>query len=114
MTKPIDNECNCGPNADCQNGVCYCKPEYFGDPIIGCRPECILNTDCPNTRACIRNKCQDPCPNTCGEGAECYVAQHIAMCNCPVGTGGNAFIACKPVSGNLIKKNFTLIFWFIV
>lgn len=100
---PIEDECICGPNTDCRNGICHCKPEYFGDPNIGCRPECVLNTDCSSNRACIRNKCTDPCPNTCGQGAECYVAQHTAMCTCPTGTDGNAFISCKPIAGNLMS-----------
>jgi hypothetical protein len=60
------NPSPCGDNARCTErngaGACTCLPEYFGDPYTGCRPECLLNQDCPQTRACVRNKCVDPCP----------------------------------------------------
>ncbi|KAF6203886.1 hypothetical protein GE061_002221 [Apolygus lucorum] len=104
----------CGQNAECQvvNHLpsCNCFPGYTGDPfrycnIIpqqrdpyrGCRPECVLNTDCPRDKACQRNKCKDPCPGTCGQGARCEVLNHIPMCVCPPGTTGNAFIECRPI-----------------
>lgn len=89
----------CGPNARCDNGVCTCLPEYQGDPYVGCRPECVLNTDCPLNRACIRNKCVDPCPGTCGLNAECRVYNHVPMCSCPSGMVGNAFVQCNILQG---------------
>lgn len=45
-------------------------------------------------RACIRNKCVDPCPGTCGVEAECSVTNHIPICTCPPGTTGDAFRQC--------------------
>lgn len=87
----------CGANTVCNNGECSCIPEYHGDPIIGCRPECVLNADCPRDRACVRNKCVDPCPGTCGQRALCDVINHIPMCRCPERMTGNAFVACDPV-----------------
>lgn len=87
----------CGPNAQCNDGVCTCLPEYHGDPYSGCRPECVLNSDCPRDKACLRNKCIDPCPGTCALNAVCEVNNHIPMCTCPPGTEGNAFVACQPV-----------------
>lgn len=63
----------CGANAICKerNGVgsCACSPEYFGDPYTGCRPECVQNSECDQTRACINNKCVDPCPGVCPTNA---------------------------------------------
>lgn len=94
------DKCNpspCGFNAQCDDGVCTCLPEFHGDAYSGCRPECVLNSDCPRDRACLRSKCVDPCPGTCGQTAICNVINHIPMCTCPPGTEGNAFIQCRPV-----------------
>lgn len=85
----------CGPNAVCHNGVCSCLPEYQGDPYFGCRPECVLSTDCPLDKACFRSKCVDPCRDMCGVNAECNVYNHVAICSCPMGHTGDAFTHCK-------------------
>jgi len=90
------NPSPCGPNAQCNNGVCTCLSEYQGDPYTGCRPECVLNDDCPRNKACIKNKCKDPCPGICGQNAICDVYNHIPMCRCPEGMQGNAFVFCSP------------------
>lgn len=93
-----DDPCNpspCGSNAICNNGQCRCAAEFQGDPYVECRPECILNTECPRNRACIRNKCQDPCPGVCGINAICEVNNHVPMCRCPDGMTGNAFFECQ-------------------
>ena len=91
----------CGSNAVCreQNGAgsCTCLPEYFGNPYEGCRPECVLNSDCPSNRACIRNKCQDPCPGTCGQNADCQVVNHLPSCTCRSGFTGDPFRYCSPI-----------------
>lgn len=87
----------CGANAQCNDGVCSCLPEFHGDPYSGCRPECVLNSDCSRDKACLRSKCLNPCPGTCGENAICDVINHIPMCRCPDGTAGSAFIRCSPV-----------------
>ena len=95
----FDDPCNpspCGANAQCKDGICTCLPEYQGDAYRGCRPECVLNSDCPRDKSCSRNKCIDPCPGTCGQNAICDVINHIPMCSCPQGMNGNAFIECRP------------------
>ena len=94
-----DDPCNpspCGANAKCLDGVCSCIPEHHGDPYTGCRPECLTSNDCPRDKSCLRNKCVDPCPGTCGQNAICEVLNHIPMCSCPPGTTGNAFVFCSP------------------
>lgn len=99
----------CGPNAQCREqngaGACVCLPEYFGNPYEGCRPECVLNSDCPSNRACIRNKCQDPCPGSCGQNAECDVVNHLPSCLCRQGYTGNSYRFCSLITISQRKNN---------
>ena len=94
----------CGSNAICQErnkaASCQCIPEYFGDPYVACRPECVVNSDCPSNKACQRNKCVDPCPGTCGINAQCDVRNHVPTCTCLEGYIGDPFVECrrKPLS----------------
>lgn len=91
----------CGPNAVCRTqnniGACSCLPDYTGDPYSGCRPECTVDSDCPNNKACIRNKCASPCPGACGTNAECQAIDHLPSCICRSGYTGNPFIHCNPI-----------------
>lgn len=91
----------CGANAVCreQNGVgaCQCVDNYFGNPYEGCRPECVLSSDCPSNKACVRYKCVDPCPGVCGQNAECLVVNHLPTCNCFSGYTGDAYRYCHLV-----------------
>lgn len=103
----IHDPCNpspCGANAQCNEGTCTCLAEYQGDPYRGCRPECVLNTDCPKDKACSRHKCIDPCINTCGQNAECTVINHIPSCTCIKGYIGNAFILCNRIPPEIPKN----------
>lgn len=93
------NPSPCGPNTLCDNGICTCLRDYQGDPYQGCRPECVLNNDCPRDKACIRNKCVDPCVGTCGLNAQCIVAKHIPICSCLPNFIGDAFVSCSKVEG---------------
>lgn len=93
-----EDPCNpspCGPNAQCNNGVCTCLAEYQGDPYLGCRPECVLNTDCPLTQTCLRNKCVDPCILV----IKMQFATYTIMCTCPAGMTSNAFVFCNSFRG---------------
>lgn len=95
---PTYNPCEpspCGANAQCDNAICTCIKEYLGDPYVGCRPECTLNTECSPTKACINNKCIDPCIGTCGSEALCDVSNHVPSCSCPQGYSGDPFVACR-------------------
>lgn len=89
----------CGSNAVCREqngaGACQCLPEYFGNPYEGCRPECVGNSDCPSNRACVRNKCTDPCPGTCGQNADCQVVNHVPSCTCRIGFTGDPYRYCN-------------------
>ncbi|CAH1404987.1 unnamed protein product [Nezara viridula] len=106
-TKPPTplNPCDpspCGSNAQCRienrsYAVCECLPEYQGNPYEGCRPECVVSSDCPTNKACLKNKCLDPCPGTCGLSAVCTVSNHIPICSCPPGYTGDAFTRCEQI-----------------
>lgn len=89
----------CGSNAICreQNGAgsCSCLTDYIGNPYEGCRPECVLNSDCASNLACISNKCKDPCPGTCGQNAICQVVNHLPSCTCISGYSGDPFRFCS-------------------
>jgi len=69
---------------------------YIGTPP-NCRPECIIPADCPSNQACIRERCQDPCPGSCGLNADCTVHNHIPICKCIGSYIGDPFIGCQPV-----------------
>lgn len=89
----------CGINAVCNErngaGSCACVPEFFGDPYVECRPECVTNSDCPKSRSCVNNKCRDPCSSgTCGINAECRVFSHSPTCSCLEGYTGNPSSSC--------------------
>lgn len=87
----------CGAYATCQdhNGSpsCSCLDQYIGSPPH-CRPECIMHSECPSNEACIREKCLDPCPGSCGWGAQCNVINHTPTCVCPDGYEGDPFTSC--------------------
>lgn len=105
------NPSPCGANAKCETrgdaGSCQCLPEYFGNPYEGCRPECVLNTDCPSNKACQNQKCVDPCPGTCGQNAECQVISYLPTCNCFVGHKGDPYRYCQIIREE--RKSLTII-----
>ena len=66
-----------------------------------CRPECVVNADCPIDKACINRKCQDPCPGLCGVNAKCDVRNHVPICICIPGYIGDPFSQCYRPSSEL-------------
>lgn len=103
----------CGPFSKCRdaNGVpsCICLENYVGAPP-NCRPECVINSDCPSDLACIRQKCKDPCPGSCGINAQCIVKNHMPICRCYENFIGDAFIECKIQGKRLIKIETYIIY----
>ncbi|RZF34371.1 hypothetical protein LSTR_LSTR008910 [Laodelphax striatellus] len=99
----------CGLNAICQvvnhNAICSCPPGFVGEPRLECRPrpleipprpECSIDDECSNEKACIDGSCKDPCigPHICAAKAECRVQQHRPFCVCKEGMTGNAQRQC--------------------
>lgn len=88
----------CGPYSICKeingHGVCSCQVGYIGSPPT-CRPECVVSTDCPQHQACIKQKCVDPCPGTCGVNARCQTINHNPICTCKAGFTGDPFVTCQ-------------------
>lgn len=101
----------CGPNADCkiinESPACSCLPSYFGTPP-NCRPECTINPECPANRACINQRCVDPCEGSCGFNTQCSVINHTPSCRCNDQYTGDPFRGCTPIQG---KYNFSFCFF---
>ena len=105
LTDPPENSKNpcdfnpCGPNSECRvnnnQAVCSCKLQYIGSPP-GCRPECTINQECPLDKACVKQKCTNPCVDVCGRNANCKVVNHSPICTCFNGFTGDPFTACLP------------------
>jgi len=100
----------CGPGAVCTvnplgNAICRCEPGLIPNPdtITGCKPECVIDPDCPGDYICEQQKCiprPDPCdPSPCGPGAICTVGPSgNPICRCEPGLIPNpdTITGCKP------------------
>lgn len=100
----IRDPCNpspCGPNSECRavgdTPACSCLRNYIGRPP-NCRPECMINPECPSNLACLNEKCVDPCPGSCGANADCAVINHRSICSCRSGYTGDPFGGCSLIS----------------
>ncbi|XP_065223858.1 uncharacterized protein LOC135848019 [Planococcus citri] len=89
----------CGPNSECKqkdnHAICSCRRNELGSPST-CRLECIFNSECPQTEACIEKTCKNPCnvDGTCGENTSCKVDNHVPICSCSNGTTGDPLAEC--------------------
>uniref|UniRef100_T1H2N8 EGF-like domain-containing protein n=1 Tax=Megaselia scalaris TaxID=36166 RepID=T1H2N8_MEGSC len=87
----------CGPFSNCvvsgNVAICSCISSYIGAPP-NCRPECIVNSDCPRNNICYNEKCVDPCPGSCGVNSICNVWNHEVSCECSDHMTGNPYISC--------------------
>ena len=88
----------CGPNSNPPQTIgercqCSCLPGMIGSPP-NCRPECVVNSECAQDKACINQKCGDPCPGLCGINAYCRVRNHVPICVCNQGYIGDPFSSC--------------------
>lgn len=117
MIREYVNPCQpspCGPNSQCrevnEQAVCSCLPEYVGSPPM-CRPECTSSTECSLDKACVNQKCQDPCPGVCGLQAICNVRNHVPLCSCKNGYTGDPFTRCYSMPR---KFGSTIFFFFFL
>lgn len=119
--EPTRNPCYpspCGLNSQCAVSVdntpsCSCLSTFIGSPP-NCRPECHVNSECPTNRACIKQKCTDPCVGLCGFNALCQVTLHQARCTCPESYTGDPFTVCSEIICKKIPAIFTHINWWIL
>lgn len=102
----------CGPYSQCREiggqPSCSCLPAYTGVPP-NCRPECVISSECPSNKACIKEKCRDPCPGSCGAGAQCSVINHTPTCSCPAGYTGDPFTNCYQTPPTERKLAFSVV-----
>lgn len=103
IDRVIENPCQnnpCGYFSECRNvnnvASCSCIRDYIGSPP-NCKPECIVNSECAATEACVIEKCIDPCIGSCGFNAQCAVTNHVASCYCPENFSGNPFKICYAI-----------------
>lgn len=90
----------CGPNSNCRpignTPACSCLPNYIGRPP-NCRPQCTNNAECPGHLACQNERCNDPCPGSCGIHTTCIVITHSPVCSCTAGFTGDPFYGCSAI-----------------
>lgn len=60
-----------------------------------CRPECVIHQDCPSNRACVNQRCSDPCIGVCGFNALCHAQNHRPVCTCFQGYEGDPYGGCN-------------------
>lgn len=88
----------CGPNSQCRVHdnipACSCLPSFVGR-APNCKPECVINSECPGNLACQNEKCRDPCPGSCGSNTDCRVISHKPTCSCISGYTGDPFAGCS-------------------
>lgn len=91
----------CGTNAQCAEKTgaisCVCPTNYIGDPYTSCRPECVINTDCPKEQSCSNSRCVNPCTGSCGINADCRVVNHNPICSCKESFTGDPYGSCRPI-----------------
>lgn len=102
----------CGDNALCHvrnhKAVCSCPTGYIGSPFTQCsraqeplpRPECTVDSECSDDKACYNQRCENSCLNSrgvCANNAECRVIRHRPTCSCRPGFTGNAQINCYEI-----------------
>lgn len=99
----------CGPYSQCREinlqAVCSCLENYIGSPPH-CHPECVVSSECPLDKACVNQKCVDPCPGVCGQNARCNVRNHSPICTCSSGFTGDPFVQCHLIPRK--SKSFLL------
>jgi len=106
IPRDVCNPSPCGPNSQCRvnnnQAVCSCLSIFIGSPPA-CRPECVTSSDCPFNLACLNQKCQDPCPGSCGRNSNCRIIKHNPICSCKNGFTGDPFTVCFQTPGMIFE-----------
>lgn len=113
VTPPPTRPCEpspCGPYSICReinnHGVCSCQPGYIGIPPM-CRPECQTSAECDLNKACVGQKCLDPCTDDkCAANARCNVVSHNPICSCKESYTGDPFVNCIPIESKHVNFFF--------
>lgn len=71
----------------------------------------MVSSECSQNKACINNKCRDPCPGTCGINARCQVVNHNPICSCPPNYLGDPFVRCIVDQSKLLLYYYELIYF---
>jgi len=66
----------------------------------------MVSSECAQDKACVNQKCVDPCPGTCGLNARCQVVNHNPICSCSAGYTGDPFVRCLQESSYTNIKQF--------
>lgn len=70
-----------------------------------CRPECVVSSECPQNKACLNQKCVNPCTSdACAKNAICKVVNHNPICSCSHGFTGDPFTRCIPIESKIAKS----------
>lgn len=56
-----------------------------------------MSTECSQDKACINQKCIDPCIGVCGLNADCRVQNHSPICACKNQYTGDPFTRCYSI-----------------
>jgi hypothetical protein len=75
----------------------------------------VINSDCPLDKACLDQRCSDPCSNVCGNDASCKVINHSPICSCTPPLTGDPFVRCYKQQSEILyslvfKQYLTLLF----
>ncbi|XP_047739046.1 uncharacterized protein LOC108675679 isoform X4 [Hyalella azteca] len=69
-------------------------PEIIPPFVVACES----NDECPMDNSCINKQCYDVCLlGICGTDADCKIANHRPVCDCPPGTTGNPQYQCMAI-----------------
>lgn len=108
---------SCGTGATCYGAAhranCECPPGFVGNPNVACIVlGCRSNSDCPGEKACVSEKCVNPCEvgNLCAVPAECTVYRHKVQCTCPPGFVADAGTGCEKSTFHVVHLCFNLMF----
>lgn len=58
--------------------MCACQANMIGAPP-NCKPECVVSAECDLQRACVNQRCVDPCIGACGQYAGEFLIESFIL-----------------------------------